>query len=292
MTAKGQFTSEKESIIILDKFIKNALEEDVREGDHSSLACIPLKAIGKAQLLVKEDGILAGMELAAYIYHKVDPEILFVDFKKDGEGVKKGEIAFTVEGKIQTILMLERLVLNCMQRMSGIATKTHSMVARIVDMPTKLIDTRKTTPGFRFFEKWAVRIGGGHNHRFGLYDMIMLKDNHVDGAGGIKKAIEATHAYLKRQDIDLKVEIETRNIHEVKQVLAIGGVDRIMLDNFDIPALKEAIELIDHKFETEASGGINEENIRDYAMTGVDYISSSIMTHSVKSIDLSLKLVQ
>ena len=276
----------------LDKFIKNALEEDVRDGDHSSLACIPADANGKAQLIIKDNGILAGISLTEYIFNNIDPAIKFTSFKKDGDDARNGEIAFTVEGKIQTIFMLERLVLNCMQRMSGIATKTHNMVSKINDLSTKLIDTRKTTPGIRFLEKWAVRIGGGHNYRFGLYDMIMLKDNHVDGAGGIQKAIEATHQYLKNKNLDLKITIETRNLDEVNQVLKIGGVDRIMLDNFDVPALKQAVQLIDHQFETEASGGITEENLREYAMTGVDYISSSIMTHSVKSLDLSLKLIK
>jgi nicotinate-nucleotide pyrophosphorylase (carboxylating) len=280
------------SISELDSFIKNALEEDVRDGDHSSKACILTDSRSRANLFIKDDGILAGVSLAEYIFHYLDPALVFVAFKKDGDAVKKGEVAFTIEGKIQTILMLERLVLNCMQRMSGIATKTHSMTEKIADLPAKLLDTRKTTPGIRFLEKWAVRIGGGHNHRFGLYDMIMLKDNHVDGAGGIEAAINATRDYLKSKNLNLKVEIETRNLDEVKQVLAIGGVDRIMLDNFEIPAIKEAVMLINGKYETEASGGITEDTLRDYALTGVDYISSSIMAHSVKSLDLSLKLVK
>jgi len=276
----------------LDRFIANALIEDVGDGDHSSLASIPDKAIGKANLYVKEDGIIAGIDIAEYIFHKMDPDIKFNVLIKDGSLVNIGEVAFSIEGRVQTILMLERLVLNIMQRMSGIATRTHKMVDLIKDLHTRLIDTRKTTPGMRFLEKIAVRIGGGYNHRAGLYDMIMLKDNHVDGAGGIVKAIEATHKYLKEKGLDLKVEIETRNLDEVKTVLATGGVDRIMLDNFDIETLNKALALIDHKYETEASGGITEENLRDYALTGVDFISSSAMAHSVKSLDLSLKLVK
>ena len=274
----------------LDHFIREALVEDVGDGDHSSLACIPENKTGFANLLIKDNGIMAGMAVAEYIFHFIDPEIKFSALKKDGDLVKKGEIAFTIEGRIQTILKLERLVLNVMQRMSGIATRTYEMVGLIMDLHTKLLDTRKTTPGIRFLEKMAVKIGGGYNHRFGLYDMIMLKDNHVDGAGGIKNAIESTHAYLKNKGLNLKIEIETRNLDEVKQVLEIGGVDRIMLDNFKVPELKEALVLINGKYETEASGGITEESLRDYAMTGVDYISSSAMTHSVKSMDLSLKL--
>lgn len=276
----------------LDRFIDNALIEDVGDGDHSSLASIPYEAIGKANLYVKENGVIAGINIAQYIFNKIDPDIKFKAFISDGSDVKIGDIAFTIEGRIQSILMLERLVLNIMQRMSGIATRTHTMVGIIKDLPVKLIDTRKTTPGMRFLEKMAVRMGGGYNHRAGLYDMIMLKDNHVDGAGGIEKAIEATHQYLKEKKRDLKVEIETRNLDEVKMVLAIGGVDRIMLDNFDIDNLKKAVEIIDHKYQTEASGGITEDNLRDYALTGVDFISSSAMAHSVKSLDLSLKLVK
>ena len=276
----------------LNRFIDNALIEDVGDGDHSSLASIPYEATGKANLYVKENGIIAGINIAQYIFNKIDPDIKFKAFISDGSDVKNGDIAFTIEGRIQSILMLERLMLNIMQRMSGIATRTHTMAGIIKDLPVKLIDTRKTTPGMRFLEKMAVRMGGGYNHRAGLYDMIMLKDNHVDGAGGIEKAIEATHQYLKEKKRDLKVEIETRNLDEVKKVMARGGVDRIMLDNFDIDNLKKAVEIIDHKYETEASGGITEDNLRDYALTGVDFISSSAMAHSVKSLDLSLKLVK
>ena len=279
------------SIKELDAFIENGLREDVGEGDHSSLACIPFHKSGIAKLLIKDEGILAGISLAEYIFKFTDDTMLFSSYKKDGDPAHKGEIAFTIEGRIQTILMLERLVLNGMQRMSGIATKTHSMISLIKDLPAKLLDTRKTTPGIRFLEKWAVRIGAGHNHRFGLYDMVILKDNHVDAAGGIKEAINATHKYLKDKNLDLKIEIETRNLNEVNQVIETGGIDRIMLDNFDIPTLKEAVNLINHRFETEASGGITEDTLREYALTGVDFISSSITTHSVKSIDLSLKIV-
>jgi len=276
----------------LDAFIRMALHEDVRDGDHSSLACIPASSIGKANLLIKDNGILAGMEAAEYIFKHQDPEIQFVAYKQDGDLVSQGELAFTVSGNIQTILMLERLVLNVMQRMSGIATRTLALTSLIGDLPTKLLDTRKTTPGIRFLEKWAVRIGGGQNHRFGLFDMILLKDNHVDGAGGIEKAISATHAYLKEKNLGLKIEIETRNLDEVKQVLTLGGVDRILLDNFSPEDTRTAVQLIDKRFETEASGGMAEHNLREYALTGVDFISSSAMTHSVKSLDLSLKLAK
>jgi nicotinate-nucleotide pyrophosphorylase (carboxylating) len=275
----------------LDRFIDHALWEDVRSGDHSSLACIPAEKHGKARLLVKDEGILAGMALAEYIFLYAAPEIRFSGHIEDGKPVRKGDIAFDIEGPIQQMLKLERLVLNCMQRMSGIATQTRQMADIIGELLVKLLDTRKTTPGIRFLEKWAVRIGGGHNHRFGLYDMIMLKDNHVDGAGGIEKAIRATHEYLKRNNLNLPVEVETRNMEEVEQVAAIGGIQRIMLDNFDIPTLKKAVAFIERRFETEASGGITIQNLREYAETGVDFISTSAMTHSVKSLDLSLKLV-
>ena len=242
--------------------------------------------------MVKEDGIIAGIALAEYIFTSIDSGFKFDIFVNDGDVVSKGKIAFTVDGNIRHILMLERLVLNCMQRMSGIATQTHKLVKQLEGTKAKLLDTRKTTPGIRMIEKWAVRIGGGDNHRFGLYDMIMLKDNHVDAAGGIEKAIGATHDYLKKNKLSLKIEIETRSLEEVKKVLKYGGVDRIMLDNFTPEMLREAINLIGGKYETEASGGMNEANIHEYALTGVDFISSSQMTHSVKSLDLSLKLVK
>ncbi|MCX6350287.1 MAG: carboxylating nicotinate-nucleotide diphosphorylase [Bacteroidetes bacterium] len=274
----------------LDNFIALALREDVRDGDHSSLACISESQIGKARLLVKDEGILAGVQLAEYIFQKVDAEIKFNLIIKDGTPVKKGDIVFEVEGKVRTILMLERLVLNCIQRMSGIATRTHRMVSLLEGANTQLLDTRKTTPGIRFLEKWAVKIGGGVNHRFGLYDMIMLKDNHIDAAGGITKAIQSTREYLKSKNLNLKIEVETRNLNEVKEAIACGGIDRIMLDNFSPEKMQEAVAIINKRFETEASGGITENNMREYAQTGVDFISSSAMTHSVKSLDLSLKI--
>ena len=275
----------------LDVLIESALKEDVGSGDHSSNACIPAETKGEARLFIKDNGILAGMQFAEYAFKKIDPTIQFIPLLKDGAPIKKGDIAFTVSGSIRTILMMERFVLNCMQRMSGIATRTHQLVEKISDTHTKLLDTRKSTPNFRVLEKWAVRIGGGVNHRFGLYDMIMLKDNHIDAAGGITKAVHSTLEYLKKNKLDLKIEVETRNLKEVQEVMDCGGVDRVMLDNFTIPLLKEAVALINGTIETEASGGINEENIRSFALTGVDYVSSSVMMHSVKSLDLSLKIV-
>lgn len=273
----------------VDEFIKNALLEDVGPGDYSALASIPANTQSAAQLIVKDEGILAGVELALQIFKIVDSNLAVQLFLKDGDKIKKSDIAFLVKGSAHSILKAERLVLNCMQRMSGIATKTNQVVGLLNGLNTKVLDTRKTTPNMRYLEKWAVRIGGGHNHRFGLYDMIMLKDNHVDYAGGIEKAILKTKTYLSENKLDLKVEIETRNLDEVKQVMSVGGVDRIMLDNFTVSQLKEAISLINKKFETEASGGITEETIRAYAETGVDFISVGALTHSVKSLDLSLK---
>jgi len=273
----------------LEKFIADSLKEDVGDGDHTSLACVPTSAKGKAKLLVKQDGIIAGVELAKTIVKKVDASLHITQFKKDGDKIKKGDIVFTVEGKAQSILKAERLVLNCMQRMSGIATYTSHLAQLCKGTKAKAIDTRKTTPGLRALEKWAVKIGGGDNHRFGLYDMILIKDNHVDYSGGIKNAIIAANDYLKKKNKKLKIEIEARNLEEVKQILSVGKVDRILLDNFSIPDLKKAIKLISEKYETEASGGITEENIRSYAQCGVDYISIGALTHSVKSLDLSLK---
>ncbi|WP_192822641.1 carboxylating nicotinate-nucleotide diphosphorylase [Rufibacter sp. LB8] len=270
-------------------FIRQALQEDVADGDHSSLAAIPATATNQAKLLVKDQGILAGVELAWKIFHEVDPTLRMEVLLQDGAEIRHGDVAFTVHGKAQSILTAERLVLNCMQRMSGIATYTKSIAQLIEGTGAKLLDTRKTTPNFRLMEKWAVLIGGGTNHRFGLYDMIMLKDNHVDYAGGIKQAIDATHAYLKNLGKPLKIEVETRNLDEVRQVLAIGGIDRIMLDNFNIELLREAVQLIDNKFETEASGGITEQTIREVAETGVNFISVGALTHSNRSLDLSLK---
>jgi len=267
-----------------------ALKEDIGDGDHTSLATIPSDATGSAKLLVKDDGILAGVELAKMIFRRVDPMLKMDVLIEDGAAVKKGDIAFHVKGASRSIVSAERLVLNFMQRMSGIATKTHELAKLIEDLPTQLLDTRKTTPCVRLMEKWAVRIGGGNNHRFALYDMVMIKDNHVDYAGGIKNAIIRTNSYLTEKGKDLRVEIETRSLDEVKQVLEVGDVDRIMLDNFTPEQIREALTYIDSKqFETEASGGINADTIRAYAETGVDFISSGALTHSYQSLDLSLK---
>jgi nicotinate-nucleotide pyrophosphorylase (carboxylating) len=275
--------------MLVEEIIERALLEDIGDGDHSSLACVPESASGKATLYVKDDGILAGVDLAVRIFRKYDPS-LEVDVRIiDGTPVKKGDIAFTVTGASRSILATERLVLNFMQRMSGIATQTNQIVSLLEGTQTRLLDTRKTTPCIRYMEKWAVRIGGGENHRFALYDMIMLKDNHIDYAGGIKPAIERTQAYLKASGKNLKVEVEVRDLKELNQVLAVGGVDRIMLDNFTPSALEEALKLIPSKYETEASGGITLETIREYAETGVDFISVGALTHSFKSLDMSLK---
>lgn len=276
---------------LIQNFINLALAEDVGDGDHTSLATIPAEAKGKAKLLVKEAGILAGAELALQIFHTVDADLQVNTLLQDGASIHPGDLVFYVEGRAQSILKGERLVLNCMQRMSGIATKTNEIVQLIAGSGVKLLDTRKTTPGMRYLEKWAVRIGGGVNHRFGLYDMILIKDNHVDYAGGIKQAIKEARQYLKNQHKNLQIEIEVRNMQELQQVLDEGGADRIMLDNFSVLQLKEAVKLIDKKYITEASGGITSENIAAYATTGVDYISSGALTHSVKSLDLSLKAV-
>lgn len=277
------------SEIAINSFISLALMEDVGDGDHSSLASIPADAQNKAKLLVKDSGIIAGVNLAEKIFLKVDPLIQFHLSMKDGSQVKYGDIAFTVEGDARAILKAERLVLNCMQRMSAIATKTNQMAKMIGHTKAKLLDTRKTTPNFRMMEKWAVVIGGGYNHRYGLYDMIILKDNHVDYAGGIKQALENTFAYLQKTGKDIPVEIETRNLEEVKQALAVGGMQRIMLDNMNNEMLREAVKLINGQFETEASGGVNESTIVGIAETGVDFISVGALTHAVKSLDLSLK---
>lgn len=277
----------RESIL---EIVERALIEDLGDGDHTSLATVPEQGHGKARLLVKDDGVLAGVELAEIIFKRVDPNLQMEVLIKDGARINKGDIAFYVEGPSRSILSAERLVLNFMQRMSGIATKTDELASIIAHLPTKLLDTRKTTPGIRLMEKWAVKIGGGHNHRFALYDMVMIKDNHIDYAGGIQQAIERTHQYLKSKNKSLKIEIETRNLAEVKQVLSDGRVDRIMLDNFTPDQIREALSIIDSdKFETEASGGINANSILAYAETGVDYISSGALTHSFKSLDLSLK---
>lgn len=277
----------KEDIL---RIVDNALNEDLGDGDHTSLATVPENAQGSARLLIKDDGVLAGVELAKIIFHRLDPNLKIEVLIQDGAKVEKGQIAFHVSGSSRSILSSERLVLNFMQRMSGIATKTNELAQIIAHLPTKLLDTRKTTPGIRLMEKWAVHIGGGSNHRFALYDMMMIKDNHVDYAGGIKQAIESAHAYLKAKGKSLKIEVETRNLDEVRQVLAVGQVDRIMLDNFSPTQIREALQLIDRsKYETEASGGITEDSILAYAETGVDFISSGALTHSFKSLDLSLK---
>ena len=271
------------------QFIQSALREDIGDGDHSSLAAIPATAQNQARLIVKGEGILAGVELAQEVCHTVDAALQLDILITDGSPVKYGDIAFTVSGKAQSILTAERLLLNCMQRMSGIATYTHHLNQLIAGTKARLLDTRKTTPNFRMMEKWAVLIGGGVNHRYGLFDMIILKDNHVDYAGGIKAAITATHEYLKQHNKNLRIEIETRNLNEVQQALDTGGIDRIMLDNMQPDLLREAVQLINGRYETEASGGITEETIADVAATGVDYISVGALTHSIKSIDLSLK---
>tara|TARA_B100000795_G_scaffold55880_1_gene36839 strand:+ start:18892 stop:19737 length:846 start_codon:yes stop_codon:yes gene_type:complete len=270
-------------------FIYLAFAEDVRDGDHSSLACIPQEKIGRAHLLVKDKGIIAGIQLAKWIFESIDPKLKVNDLLKDGNAVKKGDIVFTVEGSSISILTAERLVLNCMQRMSAIATKTKEYVALVKGTNTTILDTRKTTPGIRILEKWAVRIGGGANHRFGLYDMIMLKDNHIDYAGGITKAIEKTRSYLKEKNLDLKIEVEARDLKEVREIILMGGIDRIMLDNFTPTETIIAVQLINGAFETESSGGITDKTIRSYAECGVDFISVGALTHSVYNMDLSLK---
>jgi nicotinate-nucleotide pyrophosphorylase (carboxylating) len=274
------------------EFIRTALEEDIQEGDHSTLACIDADKKGKAILKIKEDGILAGVEMAQQIFCYIEPESTITIFKKDGDVVRAGDIAFEVNAKVHTILKAERLVLNIMQRMSGIATLTNQYVKKISEFPAKVLDTRKTTPNFRWFEKRAVVLGGGHNHRFGLYDMIMLKDNHIDYAGGIERAIDKTIDYLKATNRSLKIEVEARTIDDVKAIVAHGGVDRIMLDNFSPETLAEALQLVDHNIETEASGGITLDTIVDFARTGVDFISAGAIIHHAVSMDLSLKALK
>jgi nicotinate-nucleotide pyrophosphorylase (carboxylating) len=277
----------------LRHFIDEALKEDVGDGDHSTLSCIDVAARGKAELKIKQDGILAGMEIAEKIFSYQEPASVFIPFKKDGEAIRKGEKAFEVEASIHTILKCERLVLNCMQRMSGIAALTKQYADKLRGYKTRLLDTRKTTPNFRLAEKEAVRIGGGENHRFGLYDMIMLKDNHIDYCGGIEKAIEKAWRYVQTQKPGLMIEVETRNIEDVKKVLTVGKgkIFRVMLDNFKPEQLSEAVGIIGEVFETEASGGINLNTIEEYAKTGVDYVSVGALIHQAKSLDLSLKAV-
>jgi nicotinate-nucleotide pyrophosphorylase (carboxylating) len=276
----------------LDGFIENSLQEDVGDGDHSSISCIPEEAIGKAQLLLKSNGILAGAEVARYIFHKADKDLQFTPILQDGDKMQEGDVAFTVEGKVHAILQTERLVLNLMQRMSAIATRTHEYVKQLKGLHTRVLDTRKTTPGMRVLEKAAVKIGGGKNHRMGLFDMIMLKDNHIDYAGGIEKALDATNSYLKKTGKKLKIEIETRGLDEVKRVIEHGGADIVLLDNFTIEKTREAVKLIHGRFKTESSGGITLETLREYAECGVDYISIGALTHQINSLDMSLKAIK
>ena len=285
MISEAQFQNE------LNLIIQNAIREDVGDGDHSSLACIPKEATGKAKLLVKDNGIIAGVEFAKMVFNYVDVNLKVETFINDGEKVNYGDVVFHVSGSSQSILKAERLVLNSMQRMSAIATKTNSYVQLLEGTSTKILDTRKTTPGFRACEKWAVKIGGGENHRFALYDMIMLKDNHNDFAGGITNAINKTKEYLKQNSKDLKIIVEARNLDEIKEILQSDGVYRILIDNFNFEDTKKAVELIGTKCLTESSGNINEKTIRQYAECGVNYISSGALTHSVYNMDLSLKAI-
>jgi len=275
---------------MLDEFIKSALQEDIQGGDHSSMACVPLEAQSKASLLIKEKGVLAGMKVAKRICEIYDPLLQLTPLLKDGTLVEYGDIAFTLEGSARSILAVERLLLNCMQHMSGVATKTAQYVALIAGTNCTLLDTRKTTPGLRFLDKYAVVIGGGANHRFGLYDMIMLKDNHIDYAGGLQAALTRTQVYLQNQHLDLKVEVEVRSMEELEELLTLPqSYDRIMLDNFTPEELKIALTKIPSNIETEASGGITENTVRAYALTGVQYISVGALTHSIKALDMSLK---
>ncbi|GAK36239.1 MAG: carboxylating nicotinate-nucleotide diphosphorylase [Bacteroides graminisolvens] len=274
---------------LIDRLIDLAFAEDIGDGDHTTLSCIPDTAMGKSKLLIKEAGVLAGIEIAKEIFHRFDSEMKVEVFINDGTEVKPGDVAMIVEGRVQSLLQTERLMLNVMQRMSGIATMTRRYVKQLEGTKTRVLDTRKTTPGMRMLEKAAVKIGGGVNHRIGLFDMILLKDNHVDFAGGIDKAIQRAQNYCKEKGKDLKIEIEVRNFDELNQVLAIGGVDRIMLDNFTPENTRKAVELIAGKYETESSGGITFDTLRDYALCGVDYISVGALTHSVKGLDMSFK---
>ena len=275
----------------LRNFVSSSFKEDIGDGDHTSLACIPGSAQGKARLLVKQAGVLAGVAVAEFIFRFFDPDLQMQVLIGDGTRVKPQDVAFTVEGSVRSILQCERLVLNVMQHMSGIATQTAAYVAALKGMHTRVIDTRKTTPGMRLLDKEAVRIGGGENHRIGLYDMILIKDNHIDFAGGITQAIDAVHRYLEARGTQLKIEIETRSLDDVRTVLQKGGIDRIMLDNFSPADTRAAVELIAGRYETESSGGITLDNIRDYAASGVDFISVGALTHQIRSLDLSLKAV-
>ena len=274
---------------LIDDLIALAFAEDIGDGDHTTLCCIPDTAMGKSRLLIKEPGILAGVEIARKIFHRFDPDLKMTVYIEDGNAVKPGDVAFVVEGRVQSLLQTERLMLNVMQRMSGIATMTHRYVKKLEGLHTRILDTRKTTPGMRMLEKEAVKIGGGVNHRIGLFDMILLKDNHVDFAGGIENAISRCHDYLKAKGKDLKIEIEVRNLDELKEVMRVGGVDRIMLDNFSPELTKEAVKIVGGKYEIESSGGITFDTIRDYAESGVDFVSVGALTHSVKGLDMSFK---
>ena len=273
---------------LIDKLIDLAFAEDIGEGDHTTLCSIPSTAIGKVSLVIKEEGILAGVDVAIKVFHKLDPQLKIDVLIKDGSRVKPRDVVFTVEGKVQSILQAERLMLNIMQRMSGVATATNRYVALIEGTGAKVLDTRKTTPGMRMLEKQAVRLGGGVNHRIGLFDMILLKDNHIDFAGGIENAVRGAKRYLKEKNKSLKIEVEVRDIDELNEVLRAGGVDRVMLDNFTPAATKEAVQIVNGRVELESSGGITSETIRSYAETGVDYISVGALTHSVKGLDMSL----
>lgn len=274
---------------LIDRLIDLSFAEDIGDGDHTTLCCIPEDAMGKSHLLIKEDGILAGVEIAKEVFARFDPTMVVEVLINDGAKVYRGDIAMVVTGKVRSLLQTERLMLNIMQRMSGIATMTHRYVERIEGTGAHVLDTRKTTPGMRMLEKMAVKIGGGVNHRIGLFDMILLKDNHIDFAGGISNAINRCHAYLKERNLDLKIEIEVRNFDELNQVLECGGVNRIMLDNFTVADTKKAVELINHRYEVESSGNITLDTIRSYAEQGVDYVSVGALTHSVKGLDMSFK---
>lgn len=277
---------------LVDRLIDLSFAEDIGDGDHTTLCCIPEDAMGKSKLLIKEDGILAGVEIAKEVFHRFDPTMQVEVLMGDGTKVKRGDVAMIVTGKVRSLLQTERLMLNIMQRMSGIATMTAKYVERLEGTHTRVLDTRKTTPGMRMLEKQAVKIGGGCNHRIGLFDMILLKDNHVDFAGGIANAINRCHEYLKQKGLDLKIEIEVRNFDELKQAMDCGGIDRIMLDNFSVADTKKAVEIVGGKYETESSGGITFDTLRDYAECGVDYISVGALTHSVKGLDMSFKATE
>lgn len=287
MSVKSNLTAMM-NIPNLDELIQMALREDIGDGDHSTLACIPPTAVGTAKMVAKKDGILCGAEVGERVFHLVDANLKVTLLKHDGDALQVGDVIMLVEGSSASILTAERTALNFMQRLSGIASQTHTMVQSIADLHARLLDTRKTTPNMRLLEKYAVKCGGGTNHRIGLYDMVMLKDNHIDFAGGIEAAIDRTHAYLKEKGKDLRIEIEVRDLDELERVMQHGGVDRIMLDNFDVPTLRKAVERIAGQYETEASGGITDQTLRMYAETGVDFISVGALTHHIKSLDISL----